>query len=452
MGNLLNTLATVAGSMGVMQRAIAVTSNNVTNAKSPGYVKQRLQLTGKPLELDLGLVGGLGDQGLVSARQGYLERGVQSQAQLVGRYSQQTASLEEVETVFDVEGGTGLARSLDGLFGTFSQLSVNPNAASGRENVIRAAGELARDFRNVSESLHGTRRNTAAEVGTVVDAINKIAESVRGFNIEVRKDSRRQQDPGLDANLHARLEELSDLVDFSVLRGEDGSVNVYLGGQSPLTIGDHHYPVSADTVTGNVVVHDALGADITARIQGGRLRALVDVHNTALPSITSQLDTLAGGVVDRINSALAAGIDSSGQPGAALFQYNASLGAASSVRVTAITTGQIAAASPGAPGGNGNALAVADLATSQEISGLTFSQYYGKIAAGVGHSVSSSREDERSSSLGLAQAKALREELSTVSLDEEAASLIEFQRAYQASAELVRILNGLTETTLGILR
>ncbi|MEJ7607202.1 MAG: flagellar basal body rod C-terminal domain-containing protein [Bryobacteraceae bacterium] len=50
----------------------------------------------------------------------------------------------------------------------------------------------------------------------------------------------------------------------------------------------------------------------------------------------------------------------------------------------------------------------------------------------------------------VAQARSLRSEASGVSLDEEAVKLIEFQRAYQASARMVSILDEMTQIAVNI--
>ena len=135
MGNLMNSLGVVAQSMETLQKAIQVTSNNVTNARAPGYAKQRLGLSSRAMQLDVGLAGGLEDSGLISSRRQFLERSVQTQSHQVGRYTQLAATLEETETVFDVSSQSGIARGLDGLFSAFSDLSVNPNDTPSRENV-----------------------------------------------------------------------------------------------------------------------------------------------------------------------------------------------------------------------------------------------------------------------------------------------------------------------------
>jgi flagellar hook-associated protein 1 FlgK len=52
----------------------------------------------------------------------------------------------------------------------------------------------------------------------------------------------------------------------------------------------------------------------------------------------------------------------------------------------------------------------------------------------------------------LAQAQSLRSSASGVSLDEEAAKLIGFQKSYQAAAKLISVLNELTNSLMGILK
>jgi flagellar hook-associated protein 1 FlgK len=110
------------------------------------------------------------------------------------------------------------------------------------------------------------------------------------------------------------------------------------------------------------------------------------------------------------------------------------------------------AAALGSAGGNGNALELASLQNSRAIDDLTFTQFYGNLAAKAGRALSDARSESETSQLLLEQSRTLRDEASRVSLDEEAVNLIEFQRAYQAEAKLITVLDELTETTLNILR
>jgi flagellar hook-associated protein 1 FlgK len=120
--------------------------------------------------------------------------------------------------------------------------------------------------------------------------------------------------------------------------------------------------------------------------------------------------------------------------------------------VSSITPYQIAAADTTAFSGNGNALDLAALADAPLMNGLTYTKFYGQLGARVGRALSTARDDQQTQSLLLAQSKTLREELSGVNLDEEAANLIQYQRAYQAAAQMITVLNDLTAEVFTILR
>jgi flagellar hook-associated protein 1 FlgK len=453
MGNLFATLHNVTDSMTTIQKALQVTGNNVSNAGTVGYVRQRLSIESRPMELRSGLSGGVLAGSLISSRRSYLESSVHNESNQQGRFSQLSFSLEQIEPVFDISQAAGIAGSMDALFRTFSQWAVSPNDVPVRESVIRAAQNVAGSFNFTAASLGNSGRNAEIEARSTITAINRLGEQLQQYNIQIRGDARRLQDPGLDAQIHAALEELSEFVDFDLLRGDDGSFNVFLGGQTPLTMGDKFYPISGDFGNGGILVRDFAGVDVTSNFQQGRLRALLDLRNEFIPSLMDDLNRLASSFADRINAQLITGVDLAGQPPPIdLFSYDAAAGAATSLAITTITPDQLAAAEPAAPGGNGNALQLASLATSREIDDFTFTQFFGQVAARVGRALSNARTDEETHSLLLSQARFLRSDITAVNLDEEAANLISFQRAYQASAELVRVVNSLTETAIQILR
>ena len=91
------------------------------------------------------------------------------------------------------------------------------------------------------------------------------------------------------------------------------------------------------------------------------------------------------------------------------------------------------------------------MANAKGVNGYSFSQYYGSVAGHVGRDVSNAQSETATSQHLLTQAQTLRSNLSGVSLDQEATNLIAFQRAYQATAKLVTVLNDLTATLINIL-
>ena len=198
---------------------------------------------------------------------------------------------------------------------------------------------------------------------------------------------------------------------------------------------------------------DSTGVDITDRLDGGRIAGLIEFQNTLVPDYRTRLNTLAKGIADGVNGVLAAGIDQNGNPPAQnLFAYNTTVGEATTIAVTSITTAQLAAAAPGDPGGNTNALNLADLQRSPIVGGLTPAQFYAEITAAVGDRLNAVKSDVDLQQNLLLQAQNLRAELSGVDISVEATKLLQLQKGFQAAGQVMSVLNSLNETVLGMLR
>jgi flagellar hook-associated protein 1 FlgK len=130
--------------------------------------------------------------------------------------------------------------------------------------------------------------------------------------------------------------------------------------------------------------------------------------------------------------------------------------AARTLEVAQIGAEDLAAIDPGPPfRANGIALKLAGLGDSTaggSVDGLGFVRFYGEMAGRVGRELAAAVDNRTARSQSAAQARILRDGISGVSLDEEAVYLVEFQRAYQATARLIGVLSDLTETTVNLLR
>jgi len=106
------------------------------------------------------------------------------------------------------------------------------------------------------------------------------------------------------------------------------------------------------------------------------------------------------------------------------------------------------------PSDNRNALQLADLENKLSMLGgsASFSNAYGQIVSGVGTLTQAAGIIASAQETLLNQAKESRESLAGVNLDEEAASLIKFQQAYQASAQSIAVAKSLFDTLIGAVR
>ena len=453
MGSLFGSLASTAESMRAIERSMEVVQNNVTNASTPGYARQTQVIVSNRFNPAQGLPGGITAKDTLSARNSFAETAVRNERTALGASSQKASDLVQVEQIFTVTDGSGINGALSDLFTSFSQLTVSPNDASSRQVVLDRAQAFAGTINAASANLGTASTSLNTQASSTMDHINKLAGQIANLNKVLRDDISSSQDSGLDAQLHSALEELSKLANFTAIHQPDGSVSVYLGGQTPLVLGAKQYQSSAGFQNGGIQINNEDGVDITSQITGGQLGGLLEEKNSLFPAYTNDLNTLASSVANRVNAILQGGVDQTGAaPATDLFTYNSTLGAAATLRTNTLTPSQLAAAKPSAPGGNGNALDLSTLSSSKEINGYSFTEFYGTTAAKVGRDLSNAKNDQQSRQQLLDQATSVREQVSGVNLDEEAAHLIVLQRGYQAAAKMLTVLNDMTGTVLDLLK
>jgi flagellar hook-associated protein 1 len=452
LGSLFASLTNSANALKVFEDGLTVVQNNVTNANTPGYVDQTQVLDANALDLTRGLVGGVTAGPVVGSRDLYAEQAVRQQQTAVGLYQQKVSDLTPLQSFFDLSSTSGLSASMDKLFSSFSQLSVNPNDTVSRQDVLNKAATVAQQFQSAASGLLGQTTNLDQQTRSVISSINQLAGTIAEVNSSGRVDASGTVNAGLDAQLNSSLEQLSQFVNFTTLQQPDGTVSVLVGGQTPLVVGDTAYDLKGDFSTPQTAILSSTGADITNQITGGQLSGVVDDNNNVIPSYVADLNTLAQSLADQVNGVLNNGIDQNGAaPTTDLFTYDPVQGAALTLAVNPLTTDQIAAALPGAAGGNGNALAAAQLANATGVGGYTFDQFFGNLGGRVGNDVSTAKDTQTTKQNLLSQAQTLRQQVSGVSLDTEAEKLLAFQKSYEATSKMFTVLNQLTETLMGII-
>ena len=395
MGSLAASLINASGALDAYQGALEVTENNVTNANTPGYANQLVNLVAQPFDLATGDSGGVMLGTTQNSRSQLAEQSVRTQQSAYSYDQQQVSDLSTAQDYFSLSATSGIGPDLSAFFGSFSSLSVTPNDTVARQTVLNDAATVAQDFNDAADGLLSQTNNLQQATISTISSINQLAGTIAQINSQTSVGPSGGVDAGVDAQLNASLDELSQYVNFTVLQQPDGQTSVYLGGQTPLVVGEQSYAIQGDFSTPQTAILSSSGTDITDQVANGQLGAELNDNNNLLPSYVSGLNTLAQTFADQVNNGLNNGIDENGAaPVTNLFTYNATTGAAASLAVNPLTPDQIAAASPGGPGGNGNALALAALANAPVANGYTFAQAYGNLGGQVGSDLSSATNNQ----------------------------------------------------------
>ena len=477
MSNLLSSLVSTANTLEAYGRVLEVTQNNVSNASTPGYAKQSVDLYALSFDPQGGTTGGVRAGALVSARNEYAEQAVRTQTSGLGYQQQLSDSLTVLQTNFDISGNQGIPQALNNLLQSFSAWGATPDDLSARQTVLQRADAFVQAFHETSNAVSAASRDSEQQIDATVDQVNQIVGQLQGYNHLALQGNK--NDAGLSARVHAALEQLSSLVDVQASFQSDGTVSLMLNGQTPLLLTDQQYPLTASLYQpddppatnplgpASIRLQGSDGTQITTT--GGQLGALLNLRNQVMPSLvgdryqTGDLNVMAKQIADRVNQLLTEGNITNGtppQPGVPIFTYDASnpTGIASSLSVDpSVTPDQLAAIQAGPPQvSNGVPLALSGLAVPtqdvDEINGLSYTQFYGQTAGRIGGLLNDAQNNTQIQQSLVSQAKDLRQQYQGVSLDEEATILMQFQRAYQANAKFLSVIDDLTQAAINILQ
>jgi flagellar hook-associated protein 1 FlgK len=386
-------------------------------------------------------------------------------------YQQLQTTLTPLENVFDVSSSSPIPSALNQLFQSFSAWSTQPTNTNYQSAVIDAAQQVGSAFQQAAVQLGQIQTSSTDDIQTTVAQINQDATAIQSYNQAMGQNS--QPNAGLSAQLESTLENLSGLANIQVLQGSGGTVTVLLGGQTALVEGTQVNAIQAvnniasnsgnPDAAPNISIEDSSGNDITSQITEGGLAGLLSVRNNLLPSLigggqqVGGLNTLAQSLADSVNNVLEQGSTASTPPyqaGSALFTYNdaSPSGIAGSLAVSSTITGsQLAAADTGPPFvANGAALTLAGLDSSSPgpVDGQGFTQYFASLTSTVGNAVNDANTNATAQSQLVAQAQSLQQQVSGVSLDEEAVRLVQLQSSYDAASKVVTVVDDTLQSLL----
>ena len=137
------------------QAALAVVGNNIANAATEGYHRQRIELSpgsyGQTGGMNVG--AGVDVAGVTRMLDGLLEREIVQQESIYGQISQELSILNSVETTFGefAEGG-GLNAAIDGFFDSLRALAAHPLERVWRNEAVSSAQVLANIVERSGES------------------------------------------------------------------------------------------------------------------------------------------------------------------------------------------------------------------------------------------------------------------------------------------------------------
>jgi flagellar hook-associated protein 1 FlgK len=453
MSSLNASLATALSGLIADQGALQVTTNNVANVNTPGYsLEVPVLVTSDPITTDPLTFGtGVTLQNVESIRDPLLESQIQQQTQSQGQFSSLTSALQQTQVNFTTSTND-IGTTISNFFDSINQLSTDPSDSSLRQGVLTAADNMATSFNTAANNL--TQQQTSLDSSAVqtVGQINQLTQQIANLNQQVSNLQNVGESAGSFVDQRqVAIDQLSGLVDVSVITANN-SLTLTTANGAPLVTGQQSFQLQTQITPAGL--HDiySQGNNITSQITSGQLGGTLQARDQEIPAIQGQLDTLAAGLANGVNTVQAGGFDLNGNAGTDLFSPPPAgvPGAATDLSVAITDPSLIAASSDGTAGSNGNAEAMYALNSQPIVAGQNPTDYYSGIVSNVGNDTANASAEQTASSSILQQLNDQRSTVSGVSLDEEAANMVRYQDAYSASAQMITAINNMMYTVVNM--
>ncbi len=454
MSSLFGTMSIATGALEADQGALEATTNNVANANTPGYSRQVPVL----VENDPVVVGsvsygeGVSLEKLMSIRDPILQLRIGEETQQQGQLNAYVSAMQQAQVPFSSSSGD-IGTQISNFFSSLSQLSTDPTNLSLRQGVLTAAGNLAQTFNNTANNLTQQQSNLNLSVVQDVQQVNTLTSQIAQLNAQISDLQNSNQDASTFIDQRdVAIGTLSGLIDVSQIQSDSNGLTLTTSNGTALVAGNQSFALSTQPSSSGAQQIFAQGTNITGSLTSGDLAGLLQARDQSIPGLLSNLDTLASGLANALNTANQSGFDLHGNAGGDIFvaPSTSGQGYASNMAVQITDPSLVAASSDGSQGSNGNVNVLSAVQNQSVAGGQTPTDYYSNIVFTVANDVSNGTAELSSAQSILQQLQDQRGSISGVSLDEEASNMVQYQRAYDAAAQIVTTVNDMLYTVINM--
>lgn len=458
-------IGTALSSLIAQRQALDVSAQNVANANTVGYTRQRVDLVpvgGQSVPAMFATSDGVGTGTRVAGVQrlgdSFLDTKVRTSGASSAYLAARADALRTLETGVGEPADTGMAAQLSDFWAGWADVANGSDKDAARAVLLERGTAVASRLHTLYGDARTQWQQAHATTTALVDRVNTAATSVAELNeaiLAIENSGGRAHELADQRDL--LVTELSSLVGATVRTRDNGQLDVLVGGNALVTGDD----VSRLAVTGAGSFSQATSGTATtvvwadhptvaAGLTSGRVAGLLSVLAPAddggvLTGAARGYDQLATTVADRVNALHASAVRPDGTPGGDFFTFTSGQPAALGLTVALTSGAQVAAGAPGAGAFDGSVAArLARLGATPDGPDTLWRATVTDL--GVRTASSTSRAKVAETALTAAQQQQLAQ--TSVDLDEETVSMLAYQRAYEGAARVLTAIDEMLDTLI----
>ncbi|GGQ42178.1 flagellar hook-associated protein FlgK [Couchioplanes azureus] len=452
MASSFGGINTALSSLYAQRRGLDVTGQNIANANTEGYSRQRVHMqsqVGGTTATMYARTDGLGTGVAVSdvqrMRDEFLENRGRTEHAANALLASQKTAYAAIEDAFAEPGDTALAAQLRDMWGSWNDVANNPQLAAPRSAVIQQSATVADQLNAAHESLARQWKQNEVQMSAYVEEVNGTARSIAQLNDSIVKANA----SGITVN---ELEDqrdllamkLAELTGATIGRRDNGSMDVFIGGSGLVTGttvreidfagADRLADQAADPVS---LIWKNSGNPPQTAEAGGTMGGMVDTMTRIIPGLAGELESIGNNMINKVNALHRTGYSTDGSTGLDFFGRRLD----GSIEVLVTDPDQVAIAATAGTFDNSIADAIADIGDSP---GGPDREYEGMIGR-LGVAAQGTARRAEIQSVVTEQVDAAREGEAGVNLDEEMTNLLTYQRGYEAASRVLTTIDSMLD-------
>ncbi len=439
MSGIFGTLNTATKGLLAQQTALHTASHNISNANTEGFSRQRVQMQAD-LSYTLAGVGQLGTgvkmESVVRMVDDYVNKQIRNENSAYEQYNVKSQTLDQLEIILNEPSTTGINFNLNEMFNSWQELSKNPESSSAKTIVVEKSKALVETINHIANQIESLKAETNGQIDKNILDFNSTVEKIDALNKQIFNISVKGEVPNdlLDQR-DLLLKDLSSIAKVDVNFDKYGRAEINLDGEivlngeskNTLKKNDGEFYVGPDKI------------DITTGKIKGYLESL-----EVLDGVISQLDDFVKTMATEVNNLH----NTDPLTGNDIFT---DIDSAKSVKVNPVIDNDNELILPGITSDKGDgqrALDISKLNKKLLGDGSTITGKYNDIVTRVGISKQQSDNIVANQEVLLNQLVLKRESTSGVSIDEEVTNVLKYQKAYEANARVISVLNDMLDVLI----
>ena len=296
--SLFGSIQMAGNTLQAMQIGLHVVGNNIANANTPGYVRERAIYTTAPVQrlgdLEIGL--GVEIDGIVQVIDKSLESRLRDAGSDLASAEVQEKAYQDIQAILGELTEVDISSAITDFVNSLNEIASDPADIDIRNLAIGNGVRLADRIGSLNRRVETVHSDFSDRVDAVADEINTLAEQVRQLNLKIVTaeggGGSGGEAGGLRSQRNEALKQLASLVDVTINEQDTGATNVSLNG-SLLVFEGTRQEVEATTTTEDglkttVIRYAQNGSEL--QVTGGELHGLYEARDAITKGFLDELD------------------------------------------------------------------------------------------------------------------------------------------------------------------